>query len=142
MDKISYDFISVGFHEIGFSSFSIISVGFHEINFLPFEVESLLIKRRNLTLLFRPKRAHVRPRCRRISVVRSPVWFNRVVCRRGQRFGSRFQNLPGPPRLLPPCSRPLPPSFSSQAAEGDAAKKEEEMRQARRKAADQRRRRL
>ena len=42
MDKISYDFISVGFHEIGFSSFSIISVGFHEINFLPFEVESLL----------------------------------------------------------------------------------------------------
>jgi len=101
-----------------------------------------IFKRRNLTLLFRPKRAHVRPRCRRISVVRSPVWFNRVVCRRGQRFGSRFQNLPGPPRLLPPCSRPLPPSFSSQAAECDAAKKEEEMRQARRKAADQRRRRL
>ena len=101
-----------------------------------------IFKRRNLTLLFRPKRAHVRPRCRRISVVRSPVWFNRVVCRRGQRFGSRFQNLPGPPRLLPPCSRPLPPSFSSQAAEGDAAKKEEEMRQARRKAANQRRRRL
>ena len=48
----------------------------------------------------------------------------------------------GPTRLLPPCYRPLPPSFSSQAAECDAAKKEEEMRQARRKAADQRRRRL